>query len=196
MSSLAQVVAPTPATSDKAARTAWRAQLDALLSEAMGSCRLEREEGMPRKLCTSAIGLVLLATTAFAAEHTPAETQRAVTEFENSYTKLFNSKNTKGILELFANDGVEAAPGPLLTARTDVAKRFDAVFSSGANDLKLDVRQVQSAGDYVIAVGQFTSGNERTGRELHGNYVNIYEWEGDTLKFRVHSFNFNVPPPQ
>jgi len=31
-------------------------------------------------------------------------------------------------------------------------------------------------------------------QERRGNFVNIYEWDGDGLKFRIHSFNFSPSP--
>ena len=58
------------------------------------------------KLCTTTISLLLLASSALAAEHTQAEAEKAVTRIVENHINLYNAKNARGIAELFANDGV------------------------------------------------------------------------------------------
>ena len=31
---------------------------------------------------------------------------------------------------------------------------------------------------------------------IGGNVTNVYEWDGDALKYRVHGYNFTPPPAQ
>lgn len=78
---------------------------------------------MFRTLSATAIGLVLLAAPTFAADHPDAE--KAVRTFADDYTKAFNAKDTTAIVAMFAKDGVEAGPGPILTSPADIAKRFE-----------------------------------------------------------------------
>jgi ketosteroid isomerase-like protein len=154
------------------------------------------------KLCTTAISLILLAAPAIAAEHTKDEAQKAVTEFTEHYQNLFNSKNTKGILDLYAKDGVEVAPGqPIMTSKADIEKRFERLFTNGATDLKYEVKQVEPPGKYVFAVGQFTvkespPAGSAEARQVSGNFLNIYEWDGDSLKYRVRATTVPVNPQQ
>ena len=51
---------------------------------------------------------------------------------------------------------------------------------------------MQAEGNIVFAVGTFTV--KLNGNNLGGNITNVYEWDGDVLKYRVHGYNF-MPPP-
>ena len=146
------------------------------------------------KLCTTTISLLLLASSALAAEHTQAEAEKAVTRIVENHINLYNAKNARGIAELFANDGVEVPLARIVTGRDNIEKWFQSLFShGGGTDLRYDIKQVQPIGDYVLAVGLFTvkepprDGGEV--REIHGSFVIVYEWDGDALKFRVRSYN-------
>ena len=147
---------------------------------------------MLRKLSASAIGLVVLASPSFA--HDQAEAQKAVDSFSAQYAKVFDAKDASGIVAMFAADGVEAGPGPMLTGRDDIEKRFKTIFAIGFTDLRFDIKQVQAEGNIVFAVGQFTV-RTKDDRTIGGNVANIYEWDGDALKYRVHAFNFMMSPP-
>ena len=143
------------------------------------------------KLSATAIGLVLLAVPSFAADHPDA--QKAVETFAEDYAKAFNAKDTTAIVAMFAADGVEAGPGPILTSRDDIKKRFESIFATGATGLHFDIKQTQAEGNIVFAVGQFTV-KTKDGSTINGNVANIYEWDGDALKYRVHAYNL-VPQP-
>jgi uncharacterized protein (TIGR02246 family) len=147
---------------------------------------------MFKTLGGTAIGLAVFAIPAFAA-HDQAEATKAVSTFTDNYTKAFNAKDVTAIVAMFAPDGVEAGPGPMLTSRDDIEKRFKTIFNSGATDILFDIKQVQAEGNIVFAVGQFTVKVPDT--ILDGNVINIFEWDGDALKYRVHGYNF-LPPPQ
>lgn len=146
---------------------------------------------------TPIVGLMLLASPAFAAEHSAADTEKAVTAFAQHYVNLYNSKNAKGIADLFADDGVEVPPAPITMGRDNIEKWFESIFKRGATDLKYDLRQVTPAGDYVLAIGQYTAQLPKADgggmHEIGGNFVNVYEWVGDDLKYRIHSYNFTLP---
>jgi ketosteroid isomerase-like protein len=141
-------------------------------------------------LSTIAIGLVLFATPSFA--HDQPEALKAVKAFVAQYEKLFDAKDVAGIVAMFSADGVDAGPGPVLTSRADIEKRFVAIFDSGASDLRYDIRQVGVAGDLVFSVGQYTV-KTKDGSTASGNGVSIYEWDGNALKYRVHTNNFAPP---
>jgi ketosteroid isomerase-like protein len=147
---------------------------------------------MFKTFSATAIGVVLLSAPSFA--HDQAEAQKAVRAFVSQYEKLFDAKDVGGIVAMFAADGVDAGPGPVLTSRADIEQRFVAIFASGASDLRYDIKQVVAAGDLVFSVGQYTV-KTRDGSTVGGNGVSIYEWDGNALKYRVHTNNF-APPPQ
>ena len=81
---------------------------------------------MFKTLSATAIGLVFLASPSFA--HNQADATKAVPPFISNYEKLFNAKDAHGLAALFADDAVQAAPGPLLTNRADIEKRYKAIF--------------------------------------------------------------------
>jgi uncharacterized protein (TIGR02246 family) len=147
---------------------------------------------MFKTLSATAIGLALFAAPSFA--HDQAEAQKAVNIFTENYAKAYNAKDAASIVAMFAADGVEAGPGPILTDRKDIEKHFNVIFSAGATDLHFDIKQVQAEGNIVVAVGVFTfKVPDRS--TIGGNVVNVYEWDGDALKYRVHSYNY-LPPQQ
>ena len=147
---------------------------------------------MFKTLSSAAIGLVLFAAPSFAA-HDQADAKKAVTAFASNYAKAFNAKDVPKIVAMFAADGVEAGPGPILTSPADIEKRFEAILATGANDLHFDIKQVQAEGNVVFAVGTFTV-KMKDGSTIGGNIANVYEWDGDALKYRVHAYNFPPPP--
>jgi uncharacterized protein (TIGR02246 family) len=147
---------------------------------------------MLKTLSATAIGLVMFAAASFA--HDQAEAQKAVDTFSESYAKAFDAKDATGIVAMFAADGVEAGPGPILTSRDDIEKRFKTIFAIGFTDLQFDIKQVQAEGNIVFAVGQFTV-KTKDDRTIGGNVANIYEWDGGALKYRVHAYNFMMSPP-
>ena len=145
------------------------------------------------KTLSAAIGLVVLASPSFA--HTQADTTKAVTTFVANYEKLYNARDAEGLAALFADDGVQSAPGQLLTNRADIEKRYKAMFDAGPTDYHVTVKQTQAEGNIVFIVGQFAAKKSAT-HEIDGNFVDILEWDGDALKFRVLSFNISPPPAQ
>jgi uncharacterized protein (TIGR02246 family) len=148
---------------------------------------------MFKTLSAAVIGFVFLASASFA--HDQADATKAVATFVSNYEKLFNAKDARGLAALFADDGVQAAPGPLLTNRADIEKRYKRIFDSGNTDFHVTVKQVQASGNLVFIVGQFSVKSSQ-GVMHGGNVVDIFEWDGDALKFRVLSFNVPPPPPQ
>lgn len=144
-------------------------------------------------LSATVIGLVFLASPSFA--HDQADATKAVATFVANYEKLYNAKDAEGLAALFADDGVQSTPGPLLTNRNDIAKRYKAMFASGTTDFHVTVKQVQADGNLVFIGGQFSAKKDGM-HEIGGNVVDIFEWDGDALKFRVLSFNISPPPAQ
>jgi ketosteroid isomerase-like protein len=150
-------------------------------------------KAMLKTLSAAALGLVLFAAPSFAA-HDQADAKKAVETFAENYAKAFNAKDVTAIVAMFASDGVEAGPGPILTNRDDIEKRFKAIFAMGGSDLHFDIKQAQAEGNIVFAVGTFTV--KLNGNTIGGNITNVYEWDGDALKYRVHGYNFTPPPAQ
>jgi ketosteroid isomerase-like protein len=90
-------------------------------------------------------------------------------------------------------------PGPIAVGKQNIEKAWRTVFDAGYTGLRFDIKQVQAEGNIVWSVGQFTvMAPDVSGvlRERQGNFVNFYQWEGEGLKFRVHSFSFAPPDPR
>jgi uncharacterized protein (TIGR02246 family) len=127
------------------------------------------------------------------------DTQQAVTAFVTKYLDTFNKKDASGLATLYTEDGVLVPPGPIATGRQSIEKAWRATFDAGRTGLKYKIQQIQADGNLIWSVGQFTvMAPDEKGilQERQGNFANIYQWEGNELKFRVHAFNFlPVPPP-
>jgi uncharacterized protein (TIGR02246 family) len=118
------------------------------------------------------------------------DVRQAVETFVTKYLEIYNKKDAAGLAALYTDDGLLVPPGPITTGRQNIEKAWRAVFDAGRTGLHYDTQQVQAEGNIVWSVGQFTvMAPDESGvlQERQGNFVNIYQWEGDGLKFRVHS---------
>ena len=154
---------------------------------------------MSKMLSVAALGMGLLITPAFAA-HDEADATKAVETFTANYLKLWNAQDAAGVAALFVDDGMEIPPTQPVTGRDNIEKWFASIFKAGATDLRYDeITRVQPEGNVVLAVGQFTVKLPAAGggpvRDVHGNFVNVYEWNGDDLRYRIHAYNF-IPEQQ
>ena len=149
-----------------------------------------------KTMCAAIIGLALT-TSAFAADHDQAEAQKAVDTFAANYIKAFNAKDAAAIAAMFVDDGIEIPPNRPITGKDNIEKWFKSIFDGGTTGLNYDIKRVQPEGDVVLAVGQFTVKIPQNGvpKDMEGNFVNIYQWDGNDLKYRVHSYNL-IPPQQ
>ena len=146
-------------------------------------------------------GLAVLATftPSFSQNDKPSRpsVEQAAEAFVAKYLDTYNKKDASGLAALYVDDGVLVPPGPIATGRPSIEKSWRAAFDAGRTGLKYKVQQTQAEGDIVWSVGQFTvmSPDEKgTLQERQGNFANIYQWQGNELKFRVHAFNF-LPSP-
>ena len=124
------------------------------------------------------------------------DVRQAVEAFITKYLDAYNKKDAAGVAALYTEDGLLVPPGPITTGKQNIEKAWRAVFDAGRTGLRYDIQQVQAEGNIVWSVGQFTvMAPDESGvlQERQGNFANIYQWEGDGLKFRVHAFSF-LPP--
>jgi uncharacterized protein (TIGR02246 family) len=124
---------------------------------------------------------------------------QAVEAFVTKYLDAYNRKDAAGVAALYTADGFLVPPGPITTGRVNIEKAWRAVFDAGRTGLRYDIQEVQAEGNAVWSVGRFTvMAPDESGvlQERQGNFANIYQWEGDGLKFRVHAFNFLPPRPR
>ena len=143
-------------------------------------------------LLALAAGVTAVATGAAKAAGGP-DPHKAVDAFIATYLGAYNRKDAAGVAALYADDGLLVPPGPITTGRPNIEKAWRAVFDAGRTGLRYDIQQVEAQGDIVWSVGQFSVMSPEQGgvlKERHGNFANIYSWDGDGLKFRVHAFNF------
>ena len=125
--------------------------------------------------------------------------RQAVEAFITKYLDVYNKKDAAGVAALYTEDGLLVPPGPITTGRANIEKAWRAVFDGGRTGLRYDIHEVHPEGDIVWSVGQFTvMVPDASGKlqERQGNFANIYQWDGDGLKFRVHAFSFLPPPPR
>ena len=127
------------------------------------------------------------------------DVRQAVETFVTKYLEIYNKKDAAGLAALYTDDGLLVPPGPITTGKQNIEKAWRAVFDAGRTGLHYDIQQVQAEGNIVWSVGQFTvMAPDESGvlKERQGNFANIYQWEGDGLKFRVHAFSFLPPRPR
>jgi uncharacterized protein (TIGR02246 family) len=146
------------------------------------------------KIIGALVGLaVLFGSPAFA--HDQAETTKAVDGFVATFLQKYNAKDAEGVAALYAADGILVPPGAIVGGHDNLVKAWKATFDAGRTGLRYAIQQIQPEGNIVLVVGGFAVQTPVNGalKEVDGNFVNVYEWDGDGLKFRVHSFNFNPP---
>ena len=127
------------------------------------------------------------------------DARQAVEAFTTKYLDAYNRRDAAGMAALYVEDGLRVPPGPITAGKQNLEKAWRAVFDAGYTGLRYDIKQSQAEGNIVWSVGQFTvMAPDESGvpQERQGNFVNIYQWEGDGLKFRVHSFSFLPPSPR
>ena len=128
------------------------------------------------------------------------DVRQAVEAFVTKYLDVYNKKDAAGVASLYTEDGLLVPPGPIVTGKQNIEKAWRAVFDAGRTGLRYDIHQVQAEGNIVWSVGQFTvMVPDESGvlQERQGNFANVYQWEGDGLKFRVHAFSFlSAPRPR
>ena len=146
---------------------------------------------MSRIIC-AILGLTVLVITGPSFAHDQAEAEKAVAALVATYIEKFNNKDAAGVAALYAEDGILVPPGPMVAGRANIEKAWRASFDAGRTGIRYDIKQVQAEGNIVLVVGQFTVKVPEGGsmQDRPGNFVNVYQWDGGALKFRVHSFSF------
>ena len=145
-----------------------------------------------------AMGLMVPASAQQTGASGRPEVRQAVDAFVAKYTDAYNRKDAAGVASLYTEDGILVQPGPMVTGRQDLERYWRAAFDAGRRDLRYDTQQVRAEGDIVWSVGRFTVVGPVPGGQVqqnHGVFVNIYQWQGDELRFRVHSFSILPTPP-
>ena len=102
-----------------------------------------------------------------------------------------------GVAALYAEDGILVPPGAMVAGRANIEKALQASFDAGRTGIRYDIKQIRPEGNIVLVVGQFTVKVPEGGslQDRPGNFVNVYQWDGSALKFRVDSFSF-MPTPR
>lgn len=144
------------------------------------------------KIPSAIIGLIAFAISPPSFAHDQAEAEKAVGAIVATYIQKYNSKDAAGVAALYAEDGVLVPPGPMVAGRANIEKSWQAAFDAGRTGIRYDIKQIEPEGNIVLVVGQFTVKVPEGGslQERSGNFVNVYQWDGSALKFRIHSFSF------
>jgi uncharacterized protein (TIGR02246 family) len=149
------------------------------------------------KILSAIIGLMAFAIAAPSFAHDQTEAEKAVAVVVSTYIEKYNSKDAAGVAALYAEDGILVPPGPMVAGRANIEKAWQASFDAGRTGIRYDIKHIKSEGNLVLVVGQFTVKMPEGGnlQDRSGNFVNVYQWDGSALKFRVHSFSF-MPTPR
>ena len=147
---------------------------------------------MSRILGAIVVGLTVFVITIPSFAHDQAEAAKAVAAVVATYIEKYNNKDAAGVAALYAEDGILIPPGPMVAGRANIEKAWQASFDAGRTGIRYDIKQVQPEGNIVLVFGQFTVKVPEGGnlQDRTGNFVNVYQWDGSALKFRVHSFSF------
>jgi len=144
------------------------------------------------KILSATIGLFALAIAIPSFAHYQAEAEKAVAALVATYIEKYNNKDAAGVAALYAEDGILVPPGPVVSGKANIEKAWQASFDAGRTGIRYDIKQVQPEGNIVLVVGQFTVKVPEGGslQDRPGNFVNVYQWDGTALRFRIHSFSF------
>jgi uncharacterized protein (TIGR02246 family) len=144
------------------------------------------------KILSATIGLFALAIAIPSFAHDQAEAEKAVAALVATYIEKYNNKDAAGVAALYAEDGILVPPGPVVSGKANIEKAWQASFDAGRTGIRYDIKQVQPEGNIVLVVGQFTVKVPEGGslQDRPGNFVNVYQWDGTALRFRIHSFSF------
>jgi len=147
---------------------------------------------MTKIIVGAIVGLMMFASPAFA--HDQAEAKKAVDGFAATFLQKFNAKDAEGVAALYAADGVLVPPGAMVSGHDNLVKAFKALFDGGRTDLRFAIQQIQPEGNIILVIGGLVVKMPVNGtvKDVDGNFVSVYQWDGDGLKFRVHAFNFNA----
>ena len=143
-------------------------------------------------ILSAIVGLIAFAISMPSHAHEQAEAEKAVAAVVAAYIEKYNSKDAAGVAALYTEDGILVPPGPMITGRANIEKAWQASFDAGRTGIRYDIKQIKPEGNVVLVVGQFTVKMPEGGslQDRSGNFVNVYQWDGSALKFRVHSFSF------
>ncbi len=149
------------------------------------------------KIPSAIIGLIAFGIAIPSLAHDQADVEKAVAAVVATYIERYNSKDAAGVAALYAEDGILVPPGPMVTGRANIEKSWQTSFDAGRTGIRYDIKQIRPEGDIVLVLGQFTVKVPEGGslQDRAGNFVNVYQWDGRALKFRVHSFSF-MPTPR
>jgi len=144
------------------------------------------------KILSATIGLFALAIAIPSFAHDQAEAEKAVAALVATYIEKYNNKDAAGVAALYAEDGILVPPGPVVSGKANIETAWQASFDAGRTGIRYDIKQVQPEGNIVLVVGQFTVKVPEGGslQDRPGNFVNVYQWDGTALRFRIHSFSF------
>jgi uncharacterized protein (TIGR02246 family) len=158
---------------------------------------MAKKGGTMSKLLSAIIGLIALAIATPSYAHDQAEAEKAVAAVVATYIEKYNSRDAAGVAALYAEDGILVPPGAMVAGRANIEKAWQASFDAGRTGIRYDIKQIKPEGNIVLVVGQFTVKVPEGGslQDRPGNFVNVYQWDGSALKFRVHSFSF-MPTPR
>lgn len=113
-----------------------------------------------------------------------------------SVGKIFIESCKKGdavyMASRYTDNALVLPPGPAVIGRQAIEKSWEAAFKSGMTDCAFKFDQSERVGNVAYAGGEWFAavpGANGTKQKVHGNWVDVYELQGDTWKLRMQSYN-------
>lgn len=117
----------------------------------------------------------------------------AVEAFAKTWDETFDAGDLSKLKGLYAGSArVIPSGGTPVEGRDSIGAFFAEVRANGLTTHKIEVRDVVTRGDTVIASGAWSlSGASKDGdaQNFGGNWVNILGREGDSWKILLHTWN-------
>jgi len=132
-------------------------------------------------------------------EVTSAEERQAIEATLLQYEKTLNESDVKGVLELYASDGVfMPSGGPSAIGREELRAAYERVFATIKLDIKFTIDEIVQGGDYAfartISRGRLTILAEGVTVPEENRELFVLQKRDGTWKLARYMFNKMSPP--
>lgn len=123
--------------------------------------------------------------------------KQAFKHCDAAYTKAFNSRDAKGIADLYTRDAQWLMPNaPAIKGRKALEATAAEVFKAGWRNIRFSGQKSSVAGDLAVNVGKLSMEVPSGGgvRKDKGKYVDVYKRQKDgSWKIALTIFNSDLP---
>ena len=125
-----------------------------------------------------------------------AAIREAITQTYRGFEEAFFRADVEAISMAYTEDAEWLVPeAPPIKGRQAIAQTWKHIVGNGGNKTRVEVREVQEAGDWAYDVGTFTA-TAPDGSVLNsGKYIVIWRIQPDgSWKIHRDIFNWDIPP--